>query len=101
MSDDRTTAVVERYLVALAGDSPADPVVRDLLERAVGRLRVLSASLLYRNYPRLTRPPLNLEADEMLGAVVERLLKAMREVRPGTVRAVLRPGQSAHPMGAE
>ena len=86
MSDDRTTAVVERYLVALAGDAPADPVVRALLDRAVGRLRVLCASLLHRSYPRLTRPPLNLEADEMLGAVVERLLKAMREVRPRTVR---------------
>ena len=86
MSDDHTTAVVERYLIALAGDTPADPVVRALLDRAVGRLRVLCASLLYRSYPRLTRPPLNLDADELLDAVVERLLKAMREVRPGTVR---------------
>src|SRR5262249_54081194 len=33
-----------------------------------------------------TQPPLNLQPDEMLGAVVERLLKAMREVRPATVR---------------
>jgi RNA polymerase sigma factor (sigma-70 family) len=86
MSDDHTTAVVERYLIALAEDSPIDPVIRALLDRAVGRLRVLCASLLHRSYPRLTRPPLNLEADEVLGAVVERLLKAMREVRPGTVR---------------
>jgi RNA polymerase sigma-70 factor (ECF subfamily) len=29
---------------------------------------------------------LNLNADELLGAVVERLIKAMREVRPGNVR---------------
>src|SRR5881398_85358 len=86
MSDDHTTAVVERYLVALAGDAPADPVIRELLDRAVGRLRVLCTGLLVRSYPRLTRPPLNLDADEMLGAVVERLLKAMREVRPRTVR---------------
>jgi RNA polymerase sigma factor (sigma-70 family) len=86
MSDDRTTAVIERYLVSLAGDAPADPVVRALLDRAVGRLRVLCASLLYRSFPRLTHPPLNLETDELLDAVVERLLKAMREVRPGTVR---------------
>ncbi len=86
MSDDRTTAVVERYLIALTGDTPADPVVRALLDRAVGRLRVLCAGLLYRSYPRLTRPPLNLEADEVLDAVVERLLKAMREVRPRSVR---------------
>jgi RNA polymerase sigma-70 factor (ECF subfamily) len=41
---------------------------------------------LYRSYPRLTQPPLNLQVDELLGAVVERLLKALREVRPGTVR---------------
>ena len=86
MNDDRTTAVVERYLVALAGDTPADPVVRELLDRAVGRLRVLCAGLLYRSYPRLARPPLNLDADELLGAVVERLLKALREARPRTVR---------------
>ncbi|QEH35470.1 RNA polymerase sigma factor [Aquisphaera giovannonii] len=86
MSEDRTTAVVERYLIALAGDTPADPVVRDLLDRAVGRLRLLCAGLLHRSYPRLARPPLNLEADDLLGAVVERLLKAMREARPRTVR---------------
>jgi RNA polymerase sigma-70 factor (ECF subfamily) len=46
----------------------------------------LSAGLLHRSYPRLTRPPLNLQADEMLSAVVERLLKALREARPTTVR---------------
>src|SRR4051794_33863197 len=89
MSDDRTTAVVERYLIALAGDTPPDPVVRALLDRAVGRLRVLCAGLLHRSYPRLARPPLNLEADELLGAVVERLLKALREARPRTVRQFL------------
>jgi RNA polymerase sigma-70 factor (ECF subfamily) len=86
MSEDRTTAVVERYLIALAGDTPADPVVRGLLDRAVGRLRLHCAGLLHRSYPRLARPPLNLEADDLLGAVVERLLKAMREARPRTVR---------------
>ena len=42
--------------------------------------------MLYSSYPRLTRPPLNLQTDELLGAVVERLLKAMRKVRPRTVR---------------
>jgi RNA polymerase sigma factor (sigma-70 family) len=86
MSNDYTTAVIERYLIELAQDAPTDPVVRALLDRAVGRLRVLCASLLYRSFPRLTRPPLNLETDELLDAVVERLLKAMREVRPQTVR---------------
>jgi RNA polymerase sigma-70 factor (ECF subfamily) len=34
----------------------------------------------------LTYPPLNLQADELLGAVAERLLKALREARPRNVR---------------
>src|SRR3954447_22561586 len=86
MADDHTTAVVQRYLDELAGDAPAEPVVRALLDRAVRRLHQLCATLLYRGYPRLTRPPLNLQVDEMLGAVIERLLKALREARPTTVR---------------
>jgi RNA polymerase sigma factor (sigma-70 family) len=86
MAEARTTAVVQRYLDELGGDSPAEPIVRALLDRAVRRLRVLSATLLYKSYPRLTQPPLNLQADELLSAVVERLLKALREVRPRTVR---------------
>jgi RNA polymerase sigma-70 factor (ECF subfamily) len=57
-----------------------------LLSRAVDRLHQLCASLLYRSYPRLTRGPLNLQTEEMLSAVVERLIKAMRQVRPATVR---------------
>src|SRR5262249_54067096 len=32
MSDDRTTAVVQRYLDQLAGDGPAEPIVRALLD---------------------------------------------------------------------
>jgi RNA polymerase sigma factor (sigma-70 family) len=86
MSDDHTTAVIERYLIELGDETPTDPIVRALLDRAVGRLRLLCTSLLYRGFPRLTRPPLNLQTDELLDAVVERLLKAMREVRPQTVR---------------
>ena len=86
MSEEPTTAVVQRYLDALAGDAPAEPIVRELLERAAYRLERLCATMLYRSYPRLTQPPLNLQPDEMLGAVVERLLKAMRAVRPQTVR---------------
>jgi RNA polymerase sigma-70 factor (ECF subfamily) len=34
----------------------------------------------------LTHPPLNLEPDELLGSVVARLLNALRETRPATVR---------------
>jgi RNA polymerase sigma-70 factor (ECF subfamily) len=86
MAEERTTAVVQRYLDELAGDAPAEPLVRALLDRAVRRLHELCAALLHRSYPRLTRPPLNLQTEELLGAVVERLLKALREVRPGTVR---------------
>ena len=86
MAEDQTSVAVQRYLDDLAGDSPAEPVVRALLDRAVRRLHQLCASLLYRSYPRLTRPPVNLQADEMLGAVVERLLKALRAARPANVR---------------
>jgi RNA polymerase sigma factor (sigma-70 family) len=60
--------------------------VRALLDRSVRRLGVLCGNLLYREYRRLTRPPLNLQPDEMLSAVVERLLKAMHSARPRTVR---------------
>lgn len=85
-SEANTTAAVQKYLDGLAGDTPADPIIRSLMERATRRLHQLCGSMLNRSYPRLARPPLNLDADEMLGAVVERLLKAMREVRPGNVR---------------
>jgi RNA polymerase sigma-70 factor (ECF subfamily) len=86
MDKERTTAVVQRYLDELAGDTPAEQAVRALLDQAVSRLHQLCAALLHRSYPRLARPPLNLQADELLSAVVERLLKALREVRPQTVR---------------
>ena len=86
MSDEHTTAVVQRYLDELGGDSPAEPIVRALLDRAVRRLHLLCATLLHRSYPRLAQPPMNLQADELLGAVAERLLKALREARPRTVR---------------
>src|SRR5262245_19871605 len=86
MLEENTTAVVQRYLDALGGEAPAEPIIRSLLDRAVCRLHQLCASLLHRKFPRLTRPPLNLQTDELLGAVVERLLKALQTVRPTTVR---------------
>jgi RNA polymerase sigma-70 factor (ECF subfamily) len=61
MPEEGTTAIVQRYLDALAGAAPAEPVVRALLDRAVRRLHQLCATLLHRSYPRLTRPPLNLQ----------------------------------------
>jgi RNA polymerase sigma factor (sigma-70 family) len=84
--EESTTAVVQRCLDAWPDDTRAEPIVRELLDRAVHRLERLCASMLYRSYPRLTRPPTNLETAEMLGGVVEGLLKAMHSVRPQTVR---------------
>jgi RNA polymerase sigma factor (sigma-70 family) len=89
MAEEQTTIAVQRYLDELAGvsgDAPAEPIIRALIERSVDRLRLLCRTLLFRSYPRLTRPPLNLEADELLSSVVDRLLKALRDVRPTTVR---------------
>lgn len=89
MDPANTTAAVQGYLDQLKvadGDAPASPIIRELLSRAANRLRVLSASYLYRHYPRLRQPPLNLQTDEMLSAVVERLLKALTKTRPGNVR---------------
>jgi RNA polymerase sigma-70 factor (ECF subfamily) len=86
MSEGDTTAEVQHYLEELAGNSPAEPIVRAMLDRTVRRLHVLCATLLYRSYWRLMQPPLNVQADELLGAVAERLLKALREARPENVR---------------
>jgi RNA polymerase sigma factor (sigma-70 family) len=89
MADEQTTFVVQRYLNELAGvtgDTPAEPLIRSLIERSLDRLHLLCSTLLQRSYPRLARPPLNLQPEEMLSAVVDRLLKALREVRPSTVR---------------
>src|SRR5262245_128082 len=84
--DQRTTVAVQAYLDELAGGAPPAPVVRALLDRSAERLHMLCSTLLFQSYPRLTRPPVNLRSEEMLSAVVERLLKAMREVRPENVR---------------
>jgi RNA polymerase sigma-70 factor (ECF subfamily) len=86
MHDEPTTAIIQRYLDALPGDPAAERLIRELLDRAIGRLRLLCASLLHRNYPRLTHPPVNLETDELLGGVVAGLLTALRTTRPPTGR---------------
>ena len=67
MHEEPTTVIVQRYLDALPGDTAAELTVRELLERAAGRLRLLCTTLLYKSYTRLTRPPVNLEPDELLG----------------------------------
>ena len=86
MSQGQTTTIVQQYLDALAGDSPSEPIIRSLLDQSVRRLQMLCSNLLHRSYPRLLRPPLNLQAEELLSPVVERLLKALQETRPPTVR---------------
>jgi RNA polymerase sigma-70 factor (ECF subfamily) len=86
MQEEPTTAVIQRYLDALPCDPAAEPIIRELLDRAVGRLRLLCATQLHRSYPRLAHPPVNLETDELLGGVVAGLLTALRTVRPPTVR---------------
>ena len=57
MNEEPTTFVIQRYLDALPGDPAAEPIVRELLERAAGRLRLLCGTLLHKNYPPLTHPP--------------------------------------------
>lgn len=89
MEAGRTTIAVQHYLGELArleGGAAADPIVRALIDSSVSRLHLLCRTMLVRSYPRLARPPLNLQAEEMLGAVVDRLLRAMQEIRPTTVR---------------
>src|SRR3954471_13980728 len=89
MDPGHTTVAVQRYLDELAGlkgDAPAEPVVSALLARSVDRLHLICSRLLHKSYPRLTQGPTNLRSEEMLSAVVERLMKAMRQVRPQTVR---------------
>jgi RNA polymerase sigma-70 factor (ECF subfamily) len=89
MHDEPTTVIIQRYLDALPGDSDDERAVRELLERAAGSLRLLCATFLHKHYPRLTRPPANLETDELLGGVVAGLLTALRTTRPPTVRRFL------------
>jgi RNA polymerase sigma-70 factor (ECF subfamily) len=86
MHEEPTTVIIQRYLDAMPGDPAAEPIIRELLERAAGRLRLLCATFLHKSYPRLSRPPVNLETDELLGGVVGGLLTALRTVRPPNVR---------------
>src|SRR5262245_53585538 len=86
MDEAPTTVIIQRYLDAVPRGAAAEPVVREVLERAAGRLHLLCATLLHKSYPRLTRPPVSLETDELLGGVVAGLLTARRTTRPPTVR---------------
>ena len=86
MPEENTTVIVQRYLDELIGEAPAESVIRPLLDRAFLRLQRFCATLLHHDYPRLTHPPLNLQTDELLSAVAARMLRALREARPQTVR---------------
>lgn len=89
MNAGETTVAVQRYLSDLGradGGESAEPIIRGLIARSAERLRVLGARMLHGGFPRLARPPLNVGSDELLGAVVERLLKALREARPKDAR---------------
>jgi RNA polymerase sigma-70 factor (ECF subfamily) len=83
-----TDAAVQRCLnrLAPATDADARQIVRELLSMAASRILALCGSTLSRHYPRLARGPHNVRPDELLGAVVERLIKAMRNARPTDVR---------------
>jgi RNA polymerase sigma-70 factor (ECF subfamily) len=86
MNDEHTTAMVQRHLDELAGDSPLAQIVWALPGRAVRRFHLLCAPLLHWRHPRLTRPPWNVQADELLGSVEQRLLMALREARHRILR---------------
>ena len=89
MDLSRTTVVVQSYLDQLGqvpGSAPDERLVRQLLGRAANRLHLLVNRLLIQGYPRLIRGPCNLRSEEVLSAVVERMLKAMRSIQPHTVR---------------
>src|SRR5438552_18453785 len=84
VSKDRTTLIVQQYLNDLAdagGDASAEPIVRELLGKCVNRLHQLCATMLYRSYPRLALPPLNLPTEGLISSDVERIHTALRQVR--------------------
>jgi RNA polymerase sigma factor (sigma-70 family) len=86
---DCTEVVIQRHLDCLASatdELAATAIVRDLMAGAVNRLHCLCACMLFRRYPRLTRPPTNLRPEELLSSVIERMMKAMRSVRPQNIR---------------
>lgn len=89
MDTEDTNVGIQRCLNRLAGatdDSDSRQIVRELLSVAAGPIQLLCGSTLSRYYPRLAKSPFNVESDDLVGAIVERLIKAMRNVRPPHVR---------------
>jgi RNA polymerase sigma-70 factor (ECF subfamily) len=86
---DETDVALQRCLNRLAGaadDSDTLQIARELLSVAAGRILSLCGSMLRRQYPRLAKGPFNVQPEDLVGAVVERLITAMRNVRPAHVR---------------
>jgi hypothetical protein len=46
---EEPTTVIQRYLDALPGDKAAEPIVQRLMEQAVGRLRLLCRTFMYKS----------------------------------------------------
>jgi len=103
MDELHTTAAVQQYLDELAESRAIQCGAGRLalLGRAVRRLHLLCATLLSHSYRRLSRPPVNLQAEELLSAVVERLLKALRATRPQNVRGFFALANQHIALGAE
>lgn len=80
---DFTELAVQRCLNRLRISNAANSagIVREIISVSAERIQVLCKSMLRRNYPRLARGPLNLRPEELLGLVVERMMKAMRSVQ--------------------
>lgn len=88
MAATSTTIAVQHLLDQLAVASPTadDALVRAVLARSVDRLHALCGRLLHGRYPRLTRPPAHLDANDLLGALAARLLRSLEQVKPRSVR---------------
>jgi RNA polymerase sigma-70 factor (ECF subfamily) len=89
MNTEDADAALQRCLNRLtqtADDADARQMVSEVISVAAGRILSLCDVTLTRHYPRLAKGPFNVHADELLGAVTERLIKAMRSVRPTYVR---------------
>jgi RNA polymerase sigma-70 factor (ECF subfamily) len=72
-------------LAGAANETDAQKLVRELLSVAAGPILSLCGTTLGRRYPRLAKGPFNVQPEDLLGAVAERLIKAMRNVRPAHV----------------
>jgi RNA polymerase sigma factor (sigma-70 family) len=89
IDSDDTEMALQHCLDRLAGatdDATAREIVREVLSVAAERIQFLCGLTLGRHYPRLTKGPFNVQSDEVFSSVAERLIKAMRNVRPTHVR---------------